>query len=308
MSMINKVRVHGKAQNRTVLGIVNAYLVMNPKSTLAELKEAFPDSLNPDSGVKINFVDINHIKEVQPEKWNGFFTREDELLHLADGTTAALVSMWTKPSFERIVERAAKFGIEIASFEKTEKGFGNKGGYSLEYLNGYVPPVVAEESKSKLWMWILIIAAIIILGLLGFFLLGNKNSAPEAVKTKIVTDTVTIIKYEKQIDSVEKDFNAAKFALDKAELNDSAKMVLNKLADIMNSHKDLKVEIVGHTSNEGSVEHNQKLSEQRAKAAYDYLVGRGVNSSQLKYEGKGSSEPIDENKPELNRRTEFNVK
>lgn len=39
--MANKIRVHGKAQNRTVFGIVNAYLVMHPKATLEELKAAF---------------------------------------------------------------------------------------------------------------------------------------------------------------------------------------------------------------------------------------------------------------------------
>lgn len=49
--MLNKIRVHGKAQNRTVLGIVNAYLIMHPQATLEELKTAFPDSLNPGSGM-----------------------------------------------------------------------------------------------------------------------------------------------------------------------------------------------------------------------------------------------------------------
>lgn len=31
-SILNKIRVHGKAQNRTVLGIVNAYLIMHPQA------------------------------------------------------------------------------------------------------------------------------------------------------------------------------------------------------------------------------------------------------------------------------------
>ena len=54
--MTNKVRVYGKAQNRTALGIMHAYMVMYPQATMDDLKKAFPDELNPDSGVKKNFV------------------------------------------------------------------------------------------------------------------------------------------------------------------------------------------------------------------------------------------------------------
>ena len=50
---------------------------------------------------------------------------------------------------------------------------------------------------------------------------------------------------------------------------------------------------------------NQKLSEARAQAAVDFLISRGIAADRLQSEGKGSSEPIDENNPEVNRRTEF---
>ena len=44
--MPNKVKVYGKAQSRTALGIANAYLILNPDVTLDELNAAFPGSLN----------------------------------------------------------------------------------------------------------------------------------------------------------------------------------------------------------------------------------------------------------------------
>lgn len=75
----------------------------------------------------------------------------------------------------------------------------------------------------------------------------------------------------------------------------------------MQKHPELKLKLVGHTSSEGDATFNQKLSEARAQAAVDFLVGRGVDASRLSAEGKGSSEPIDENNPEANRRTEFIV-
>ena len=40
--MASKVRVYGKAQNRTALGIVNAYIVMYPHATAEDLNKAFP--------------------------------------------------------------------------------------------------------------------------------------------------------------------------------------------------------------------------------------------------------------------------
>ena len=44
-----RVRVYGKAQNRTALGIMHAYMVMYPQSKLEDIQKAFPDTLNPDS-------------------------------------------------------------------------------------------------------------------------------------------------------------------------------------------------------------------------------------------------------------------
>ncbi len=148
--MINKLRVHGKTQNSTALGIVNAYLEINPQATLAELQQAFPDSLNPDSGVKSNFVDLAQVSSEQSEKGKGYFTANGEILNLADGTKVAMVNTWTSGSLLRLVNRAADFGIEIADFTEADKCMCRKGGYRFEYLNGFVPPVVEELEKVML--------------------------------------------------------------------------------------------------------------------------------------------------------------
>ena len=54
--MASKVRVYGKAQNRTALGIAHAYMVMYPQATLEDLRKAFPNELNPDKGTKEIFI------------------------------------------------------------------------------------------------------------------------------------------------------------------------------------------------------------------------------------------------------------
>ena len=128
-----KVRVYGKAQNRTALGIAHAYMVMFPHATLEDLRKAFPNELNPDKGVKENFIYAE--EKGTNADWNGYFKGEDEVLTMGDGKKVAVVSMWTKPSFERIVSHARVYDIVVAQFDAADKG-GKKGGFRLEYLNG----------------------------------------------------------------------------------------------------------------------------------------------------------------------------
>ena len=303
--MTNKVRVYGKAQNRTALGIMHAYMVMYPQATMDDLKKAFPDELNPDSGVKKNFVKAG--EKGTDANWDGFFQKEDELLTMGDGTKVAVVKMWTKPSFERLVSHATQYGIEIAQFESAEKGIGQKGSFRLEYLNGYVPPVPVAK-KPNWWLWLLIAAAIIIV--LAFLLMRSCNKEPKVVE-KVVTETVvvhdTVTVYLEQIEEIEKNFNAAKFEAGKADLNDDAKFVLHDLVKILNKQPQLRLKIEGHTSDEGDAAFNQKLSENRAKAVVDFLISKGIAADRLEYEGKGSSEPLDPNNREVNRRTQIIV-
>ena len=291
-----KVRVYGKAQNRTALGIAHAYMVMYPHATIEDLRKAFPNSINPDAGVKENFVFAED--KGTTADWNGYFKGEDELLTMGDGKKVSIVSMWTKPSFERMVAQARAYDIIVAKFEAADRG-GKKGGFSLEYLNGYVPPVPAAK-KSLWWVWLLLL--LLVGGLAAFFALRK----PQVVEIEKVVEVEKIV-YVDRIEEIEKNFNAAQFVKGKAELSEDAKFVLHDLAKEMKKHSEIKLKIVGHTSSEGDAAFNQKLSEARAHAAVDFLVSRGVEPSRLEALGKGSSEPIDENNPEANRRTEFIV-
>lgn len=295
--MTSKVRVYGKAQNRTALGIVNAYLVMYPHATFEDFEKAFPKELNTDSGWPVNF---KKLEECQTENEKSFwFTEEDEVLNLQDGTKMVLVKMWTKNSFDRLVSHAGQYGIEVAEFEKGMKG--QKGGFRLEYLNGYVPPAPKKKGLPG-WLWAVLAAAL--LGILAaVFFLGRSGHKNETVVEKIVHDTV----YTERIEELETNFNAAKFDQGKTDLNDEAKFVLHDLAKVFEKNPELKLRIIGHTSEEGDPAHNQALSEARAKAAVDFLVSQGVDESRLQYEGRGSSEPLEPGNNEVNRRTEFEV-
>lgn len=303
--MANKIRVYGKAQNRTALGIAHAYVVMYPHATLEDLRKAFPNSICPDKGVDENFLPLDEAQKFNTKR-SLYFAKPDEVIELQDGSKVALGQIWSKPSFERMVAQGSLYDIEVAEFEKTMRG--EKGGYRLEYLNGYVPPVVeTEKKKSKLWLWILLLL-LIAGGVIAYLLTRptEKTSVVEVEKEVVVRDTV----YVQQIQDIEANFNAAQFEQGKADLNDDAKLALHDLAKVMKQNPDLRLHIEGHTSSEGDAALNQQLSEARAKAAVDFLVNKeGVDASRLQAVGKGSSEPKDPANPtsDVNRRTEFEI-
>ena len=95
------------------------------------------------------------------------------------------------------------------------------------------------------------------------------------------------------------------------EINAKSYAVLNEFADFLKTNSTVKVEIRGHTDNIGSVQTNITLSNQRAKAVYDYLLSKGVPKSNISYKGYGPNMPIADNKTEAgrakNRRTEFYI-
>jgi outer membrane protein OmpA-like peptidoglycan-associated protein len=275
---------------------------MYPQATLEDLRKAFPDTLNPDGCVKSTIFIPADKKNSENDKWDGFFRADDEVLTTGDGKKIAFVQMWTKPSFERIVEHAKLYDIEIASFEAADKGR-RKGGFRLEYLNGYVPPVPTKK-RSLLWLWILIV--LLLLAIAAFLAFGRTKTVEveKVIEVEKVVEVEKIV-YVDRVEEIEKDFNSATFIKGKADLSDDAKFVLHDLAQLMQKHPELKLKLIGHTSSEGDPVFNQKLSEARAQAAVDFLVGRGIDAGRLEAEGKGSSEPIDENNPEANRRTEF---
>lgn len=299
-----KVKVYGQAQNRTVLGICHAYMVMYPHASLEDLNKAFP--AGPlERGEKSIFTDIASEDPADKAQLAGSFTKEDEVITTGDGKKVALIQMWTKYHFEKIATHAKQYGILVADFEKAAGG-AKRGHFRLEYLNGYVPPV-PEKKKSKAGLWIAIAVIAILLALLAV-LLGRKPEPQIVEVEKVVTVVDTV--YVQQIEEIEKNFNAAEFVAGKADLSESAKFVLHDLAKMMQKHPELKLQLVGHTSAEGDAAFNQKLSEDRAQAAVDFMISHGgIDPSRLEAIGKGSSEPKNPENPTApeNRRTEFIV-
>lgn len=133
--MANKIKVHGKAQNRTALGVLHAYMVINPNATLAELRNAFPNNLCPDAGVKELLLPVDEA-ETFNTKMGLYFTKPDETVTLKDGQKIALAQVWSKSSLDKMTAQAANLDIEVGEIDKAIK---SPGGFSLEYINGFTP-------------------------------------------------------------------------------------------------------------------------------------------------------------------------
>lgn len=106
------------------------------------------------------------------------------------------------------------------------------------------------------------------------------------------------------------------FDSDKFNLLPDAQRTLEKIALVLNLIKNIKIEISAHTDSNGDDVYNQKLSEQRAKAAVDFIVSKGVDPKRVIAKGYGESRITnrckngvyctdDEHQP--NRRVEFRI-
>lgn len=96
-------------------------------------------------------------------------------------------------------------------------------------------------------------------------------------------------------------FKNVNFATGKWNLRPAASAELDGLIDYLTKNPTLKIEIGGHTDNQGSTEANQVLSENRAKAVFEYLTAKGIISDRLTFIGYGETMPKASNETEEGR-------
>lgn len=85
------------------------------------------------------------------------------------------------------------------------------------------------------------------------------------------------------------------FDNDQASLRPEAIAVLDRAAETLKTWGDVKVEVAGHTDAMASSAYNLGLSQRRAEAVRDYLIGKGVAAERLSAKGYGEAMPVADN-------------
>ena len=102
------------------------------------------------------------------------------------------------------------------------------------------------------------------------------------------------------------------FDYDSDVIRAESKPTLDKIVAMLKSESTMQLIIEGHTDSDGTTEHNEVLSQERANSVKAYLVSAGISSSRLFTEGYGESTPVAPNTTATgkaqNRRVELVVK
>lgn len=104
-------------------------------------------------------------------------------------------------------------------------------------------------------------------------------------------------------------FRPAFFGLDSAELDDTARAVIQSNAEILRRNAAWAVTIEGHCDERGTAEYNLALGERRAVVVRTYLVSLGIPADRLRIVSYGKEFPFnpghDDTAHAQNRRAHF---
>lgn len=106
------------------------------------------------------------------------------------------------------------------------------------------------------------------------------------------------------------------YDFDKYDLRPESITELDKVVSFMKANRDLNVELGSHTDSRGNDDYNQRLSENRARSAVQYIISRGIDPARIHSRGYGESRLVNgcsngvnctEDQHQMNRRTEIIV-
>lgn len=124
-----------------------------------------------------------------------------------------------------------------------------------------------------------------------------EHGCPKAYKDVEVTDSQVVIRQQ------------VHFETNRAKIRPQSFALLDTVAQVLRDYPKIRVEVQGHTDSQGPDKKNLTLSQQRADAVREYLIGRGIEPYRMTAVGYGESRPIDSNKTASgranNRRVEF---
>lgn len=145
----------------------------------------------------------------------------------------------------------------------------------------------------------------------------DEEEVPLVEEVVVITEEPALVEPEKPVPPREYYLRPIYFKFESYELDKDGMVKLDQLISLMNMYSSLEIEIRGHTDAKGTFEYNQRLSLNRAKSVYKYLILNDISKDRLTVTGLSESEHVARNQtkdnrdaPEgrmLNRRVEFRV-
>jgi len=150
----------------------------------------------------------------------------------------------------------------------------------------------------------------------------GKSIPPEEL-TKLITNETFEVKVPLDKIIIEKAIVLENiyYDLDEYYIRTDAALELDKLVTILNDNPEIKIELSSHTDSRATADYNLTLSKNRAKAAGDYIISKGIGENRITAKGYGESQLIvsderisqlgseqeQEAAHQVNRRTEFKI-
>ena len=139
------------------------------------------------------------------------------------------------------------------------------------------------------------------------FLFYSNNITPSAL-----LDNKVIIELDRIQVGQSLILNNISFETDSYKLLSKSTPELDYIYRFLTHQPEVNIEIIGHTDNVGTHEHNITLSQNRANEVAKYLINKGINKNRITCIGLGETLPIASNDTEegraKNRRTELKIK
>ena len=255
-------------------------------NTLSEHRDKIPYTQRIGGSVKFSFLPLLFVVENErlPER---------ELSYINLGIEAKVLSLLTlRAGLKRSEFITAGFSLNFNFLKKR---------FALHY--GYSEDPISARGVHKL--------AISYLGPAPERIPIKFTPPPPETTIVAVHETTEVVKPETLIVGIPQkpkiELEPVYFDFNKWNIKPEYEEVLKRNAEKLLENKNLKVWLIGHTSDEGSQDYNVRLGMKRALAVKEYLVKLGVEPSRIFISSKGFAEPKDLEHPEKNRRVEFEV-
>jgi len=228
------------------------------------------------SAIKINLDIEDEIAE--PESFN-------ELVQLAEEAKKTLIVTGRVVNAKTNLPVAAALNIKFDDVEQNAISTENDGAYQLEIpltTNEIVVTIKSPGFMSKTEE---------------FAMDGSDIALDFSLAPLEVGETIQL--------------NKVYFKRGTATLLETSFIELDQVVDMMNENPTVKIELSGHTDNQGSSKLNVKLSQERVEKVERYLSEHGVDGKRIKGKGYGGLKPVASNASEetrkLNRRVEIKI-